>query len=122
MQLEKLYKDVNETMVGMKAKLAENMKQYHVPGIFNPDDPATPALFAKHFEALTADVKRYCNSVITLISASPMCDAIMANLIAHVRPNLTAAQVLLLSFVAHFNCAKYRRLRENDLLLCFRFV
>ncbi len=100
MQLEKLYRDVNETMLKYKAKLAEYMKQYHVPGIFNPDDPATPTLFAKHFEALTADVKRYCNSVITLVSASPMCDAIMANLVAHVRPNVTAAQVLLLSRIS----------------------
>ena len=98
LQLEKLYKDVNETMVGMKAKLADYLKLYHVPGIFNPDDPATPTQFAKHFEALTADVKRYCNSVITLITASPMCDAIMANLVAHVRPNLTAEQVFVLLF------------------------
>ena len=91
---EKAFDHTSSSLQQLKTRLAEVSKQHHTPGTFGDTDPARPETFTEHHDTIKVTVKLYCNYCVTRFNShSTYLQFILSNLIKHVQPNVTAAQV-----------------------------
>ena len=88
------FEQTSESMQKLKTRLAEVSKQHHTPGTFGDTDPARPETFTEQHDTIKVTVKLYCNYCVTRFnSVDTFRKFILPNLINHVQPNVTAADV-----------------------------
>jgi hypothetical protein len=93
-QYEKAFSDTSSSLQQLKTRLAEVSKQHHTPGTFGDTDPARPETFTEQHDTIKVTVKLYCNYCVTRFNSNPnFREFILPNLIEHVQPNVTAAEV-----------------------------